>query len=111
VAGTVAVMSYQLTVLYHRPDDPAAFDAHYESTHAPLAAAIPGLRSYTVSRPAPGPDGAAPEEHLVACLVFEDRTGFVDGMRSEPGRAAADDIATFATGGVTMLTGEVTTYL
>ena len=40
-------MTYQLTVLYHQPEDPAAFDAHYESTHAPLANDIPGVRGYT----------------------------------------------------------------
>ena len=37
-----------LTVCYGHPTDPAAFDAHYTSTHAPLAEKIPGLTS---SRP------------------------------------------------------------
>ena len=50
-------MSFQVTVLYHQPDDRAAFDRYYEETHIPLATKIPGLRSYTVSRPGPDKNG------------------------------------------------------
>jgi uncharacterized protein (TIGR02118 family) len=103
-------MSYQLTVIYHHPEDPAAFDAHYESTHAPLASQIPGLRSYTSQKPGQGPEGD-PAEYLVAMLVFDDQAAFGAGMGSEQGRAAGGDVANFATGGVTMLAGEVTTYV
>ena len=104
-------MTYQLIVLYHQPEDPAAFDRHYEATHAPLATAIPGLRHFSVCRPAPGPDGSPPKEHLVAVLQFDDHAAFGAGMGSEAGRAAASDIGSFATGGVTMLSGEVTSYV
>ena len=38
---------YVLTVLYGHPTDPAAFDAHYASTHVPLVEKIPGLESFT----------------------------------------------------------------
>lgn len=104
-------MTFQLTVLYHQPDDTAAFDAHYEATHAPLASKIPGLRSYSVSRPGPDADGNPPAEYLVATLLFDDRSAFGAGVSSEDGRAAVDDVGNFATGGVTMLTGQVTTYV
>jgi len=104
-------MTYQLTVLYHQPDDPAAFDEHYESTHAPLATKVPGLRHYSVSRPTPGPSGSAPAEYLVAVLQFDDQAALDAGMGSAEGQAAGADIATFASGGVTMLTGEVTSYV
>jgi len=103
-------MTYQLTVLYHQPEDISAFDAHYESTHAPLATRIPGLRGYFVSRPSAAPDGSPPAEHLVAVLLFDDEAAFGAGMGSPEGRAAGEDIGSFASGGVTMLTGEVTTY-
>ena len=104
-------MTFQLTVLYHHPDDPSAFDEHYASTHAPLASAIPGLRHYSVSRPGPDPDGSAPAEYLVATLQFDDASAFGAGMSTDEGKAAAADIGTFATGGVTMLTGDVTSYV
>lgn len=104
-------MTFQLTVLYHQPDDPAAFDAHYESTHAPLASTMPGLASYAVARPSPGPDGSPPPEYLVAMLQFADAQAFEAAVGSDEGKAAVADVDTFATGGVTMLTGEVITYV
>ncbi|MEP7090350.1 MAG: EthD family reductase [Nocardioidaceae bacterium] len=104
-------MTFQLTVLYHRPDDADAFDAHYESTHAPLASKIPGLRSYSVQRPGNEADGSLPPERLVATLVWDDEAAFAAGMGSPEGQAAAGDIGNFASGGVTMLTGAVTTYV
>ncbi len=104
-------MTFQLTVVYHQPDDPNAFDEHYESTHAPLASQIPGLRSFTVSRPGPDPEGNPPAEYLVATLTFDDQAAFGAGLASKEGQAAANDVGGFATGGVTMLTGEVTTYV
>lgn len=103
-------MTYQLTVLYHQPDDVAAFDRHYTENHAPLALKIPDLLSYTTSTPAAGPDGERPE-HLVAVLTFKDADAFGAAMASAEGQAAVADVGTFATGGATMLTGEVTTYL
>ncbi len=104
-------MSYQLTVLYHQPDDTAAFDAHYESTHAPLATKIPGLREYTSTSPEPAPDGSTAAYHLVVSLVFDDRAAYAAAMGSPEGQAAAGDIGNFASGGVTMMTGEVTRYV
>jgi uncharacterized protein (TIGR02118 family) len=103
-------MTYQLTVLYNQPDDPAAFDAYYEQTHAPLTARLPGLESFTVTKPGPGPDGPA-ATYLVAALRFADKAAFKAAVTSEPGKASTADVANFATGGVTMLTGEVTTYV
>ena len=44
-------------------------------------------------------------------LVFDDEAAFGAGMGSEEGEAAGGDIGNFASGGVTMLTGEVTTYV
>lgn len=107
----MGAMTYQLTVLYHQPDDTAEFDSHYESTHAPLATNIPGLRGYSVSRPSAAADGTPPAEHLVATLLFDDEAAFGAGMGSAEGQAAAEDIGNFASGGVAMLTGEVTTYV
>ena len=40
-----------LTVCYGHPTDPAAFDAHYTSTHAPLAGKIPGMAATPTATP------------------------------------------------------------
>ena len=104
-------MTYQLTVVYGHPEDPEAFDAHYAATHAPLAAAIPGLQSYTGHHADPGPDGSPADHYFVAVLTFADRDAFLAGFGGEEGKAAARDVPGFATGGASLLTGEVVTYV
>ena len=104
-------MAHQMTVLYHHPGDAAAFDAHYESTHAPLAATIPGLRSYDVLRPVPNPGEEKPAFHLLASLTFDDEVAFGAAMTSDEGKAAVKDLANFASGGVTIASGPVTTVV
>lgn len=96
---------FQLTVLYNHPEDPAAFDRHYDEVHAPLARKLPGLQRFTVCRPAPGPDGARPAYHLIATLEFADAAAFEAGMGSEEGQAATGDLDNFAGAGLTLLTG------
>ncbi len=46
---------FQLNALYNPPEDPAAFDKHYDEVHAGLATKLPGLQRMTVSRPGPDP--------------------------------------------------------
>lgn len=104
-------MTYQLTVIYNPPADPAAFDAHYAQTHAPLTEELPGLTSFTTSRPDPGPRGEPAAAYLVAELRFEDQSAYAAAMASAQGQAAAADLASLATGGVTILSGYVTTYV
>lgn len=96
---------FQLTVLYNHPDDPAAFDKHYDEVHTPLAKKLPGLQRLTVSRPVAGPDGAQPAYYLVAVLEFADAAAFQAGMGSEEGQATSADLGNFAGAGVTLLTG------
>ncbi|MGW0802378.1 EthD family reductase [Nonomuraea sp. NPDC002799] len=98
-------MAFQLMALYHHPESVTAFDKHYEQTHAPLAAALPGLRAYTALHPAAGPSGERPAYHLVAVLTFDDEAAFNTAMAGEQGQATAADLANFAGAGVTLLTG------
>jgi uncharacterized protein (TIGR02118 family) len=96
---------FQVVVLYNHPEDPARFDEHYDGVHAPLAAAIPGLRRYTVTRPGPGPDGTPRPYHLVAVMEYESEAAYGATMAAPEGRAARADLANFATAGVTVLAG------
>ena len=93
----------KLVVLYKKPTDPKAFDDYYATTHIPLAKKVPGLKSYEVSDgPVVNPAGASPY-HLVATLEIASMADLQSGLASAEGRAAAGDIAKFATGGVEML--------
>ena len=99
-------MVHRLVVSYGQPDDPPAFDAHYRDTHIPLASRMPGLVRYTVGSPQ-SLDPSQPTPHLVAQLDFDSEQAMGAAFGSEEGKAAADDVATFATGGATMTHYEV----
>jgi uncharacterized protein (TIGR02118 family) len=101
-----AAMTFQLIVLYNTPEDTAAFDKHYSETHTPLAAALPGLRSYTVT----SPRGPAPY-HLAAVLTWDDEESFNAAMGGEQGKATTADLANFAGAGVTILAGPAETVV
>lgn len=82
-----------LTVLYPTPDDVEAFNEHYFETHIPLAGKVPGLDAARVTRFHPGPDGSAPQFHLMAQLEFADAETMGSALSSEEGQALAADVA------------------
>ena len=94
-------MVHRLVVSYGQPDDPAAFDAYYRDTHIPLATSMPGLVRYTIGSPQPL-DPSQPAPYLVAELDFESEQEMGAAFNSPEGKAAAADVATFATGGASM---------
>ena len=95
---------HRITVQYFSPADPAAFDERYESRHVPLVRALPGLKSFTLSRPRPlGTD--AP--HLVAELWFEDAEALKAALHSPEMAAAAEDAAKYDVAATIMFSGEV----
>jgi uncharacterized protein (TIGR02118 family) len=93
----------KLVVAYGPPDDPAAFDAHYAQTHAPLAQKIPNLRHFEAGKVLGTPDGSAAPYYLIAQLSFDDAEALATAMGTDEGQAAAADVATFASGGATMM--------
>ncbi|GEL19089.1 EthD family reductase [Pseudonocardia asaccharolytica] len=98
-------MPHQLTALYNRPEDPAAFDRYYDEVHTPLAAKLPGLRSFLVNRPGPDADGNPPPYHLIAVLTFDSAEAFGAALNGPEGKAAVADLPNFAGAGVTILNG------
>jgi uncharacterized protein (TIGR02118 family) len=96
----------KLIVLYGPPSDPEAFDKHYFDIHVPLAEKIPGVRHFSLSRPSTL-DGSPSPYHLIAELTFDSAEAMGEAMGTEAGKAAAADVATFATGGATMLLADV----
>lgn len=92
----------QLVVLYKTPKDPAAFDRHYFETHVPLAKKIPGLRKYQISHGAIGTPAGPSGLHLIATLTFDSTAAIQAAFASAEGKAAAADVANFASGGADM---------
>jgi uncharacterized protein (TIGR02118 family) len=90
-----------LTVCYGHPTDPAAFDAYYNSTHAPLVEKIPGMTSFT-HRHCASRDGSQPPYFLIAELSFPSQEAMDASQSSPEAQAAAADVPNFATGGVTI---------
>lgn len=86
----------KLSVLYTPPTDPAAFEAHYLSTHAPLVDAIPGLIRQETALAVGTPDGSPPAYYRTADLYFADLDALGAGFASEQGKATAADASALA---------------
>ena len=97
----------QLTVLYGHPQDPAAFERHYREAHTALVKKIPGLKGFTSAKLT----SLAPHEpspyYRIAHLYFEDMGALQAALQSPEGQATAGDLPHFATGGATLVVGEV----
>jgi uncharacterized protein (TIGR02118 family) len=98
---------YKVLVLYGTPDSPPDFDRYYDETHIPIAQGMRGLTRWTITKFEPAPDGTPPPFHFAAELFADTRAELETILASEEGRAAAADVANFATGGVTRLFGPV----
>lgn len=93
----------KLVVAYGQPEDPTGFDEHYVSTHIPLVEEIPNLRRFESGKVIGTPDGSAPPFYYLAELSFDDVEQLQAAMASPEGEAAGADVATFATGGATLM--------
>ena len=101
-------MVHRLVVSYGTPEDPAAFDTYYRETHTPLALRQPGLVRLTFGH-ARSLDPAQPAPYLVAELDFDSEQAMGEALASPEGQAAGQDLANFATGGVTIAHYDVQT--
>jgi uncharacterized protein (TIGR02118 family) len=108
--GKEETQMFQLTVLYGQPQDPAAFDQYYQETHAPLARKIPGVKGYTANKPVSTNPREQSPYYLIAELYFDSAQTMQAAFASAEGQAATADVQNFATGGITLLAGEVHVY-
>jgi len=95
----------RLIALYATPDDPAAFDEHYRSMHAPIVARYPGIREVRVTRLA-GLGGRAPSHYLMAEMAFDSLAELDAALASDPGRESGRDLRNFAQAGVTLFVAD-----
>jgi uncharacterized protein (TIGR02118 family) len=95
-------VSARLIALYRRPQDPAAFDAHYRDVHAPIVQRYPNLRGLRLTR-TDGVAGGQPDFYLVAEMSFDSRADLDAALASDAGRESGRDLRNFASAGVTLL--------
>ena len=95
-------MAVRLIALYATPEDPAAFDAHYRDTHAPIVNRYPGMLDMRLTR-ADGVAGREPAFYLMSEMFFDSRADLDAALESEPGVESGKDLRNFAGAGVTLL--------
>jgi uncharacterized protein (TIGR02118 family) len=93
----------KLVVAYGPPEDAAAFDEHYASTHAPVAQEIPGLQRFEAGKVLGRPDGAPAPSYFIAEPSFEPAEDLQTALGTDEGQAAAADNPNFASGGATLM--------
>ncbi|MEB3371945.1 EthD family reductase [Saccharopolyspora mangrovi] len=91
---------HKLLVLYPHPEDPAAFQAHYEGVHLPLAAKLPGMLDHRYSLNV----HAEPESPYFAVFEadFPDAATMAAALASPEGEAVQADVPNYATGAVVL---------
>lgn len=100
-----------VTVLYHTPKSAAAFEKYYWATHVPLVGAKQaevGFVSAELTKFDATLDGKPPIYYRQAVLWFKDTAALEAGIATPGFKAIGDNLAEFATGGLTAMIGEET---
>jgi uncharacterized protein (TIGR02118 family) len=101
-AGPAAIV----TVIYNTPKDTAAFEKYYRETHLPLVSANQqeiGFTRADLTRFSSNLDGSKPAYYRQAELYFASLEDAKKGMATPGFKKVADDLANFASGGLTGL--------
>lgn len=83
------------------------FEEYYATTHKAKSAKMKGLTKLELTKFTSAPDGGKPAYYRMADLWFSGSEAMQATMSSPEGQAVAADLANFATGGVTLLVGEL----
>jgi uncharacterized protein (TIGR02118 family) len=96
----------KLVALYKQPADPNAFDEAYFNTHLPLISKVPGLNKTTITRLMRTYSGEG--FYMIAVMEFDNVDALKAGMRSPEMAAAGENLNSFASGLVSLMSGEDT---
>src|SRR5262245_2260613 len=100
-----------VTVIYNQPKSAAAFEKYYWATHVPLVGAKQaevGFVGAELTKFDATLDGKKPTYYRQAVLWFKNKADLEKGIATPGFKAIGDDLANFATGGLTALVGEET---
>jgi uncharacterized protein (TIGR02118 family) len=97
----------KVTVLYGHPTDSEVFENYYANNHLPIAAKMTGHEKLELTKFLNATDGEKPPYYRMAEFWYSNIESMQVAMSSPEGKATAGDLSNFATGGVTLLVGEV----
>jgi len=100
-------MTVKANVHYGAPTDAAHFEDYFVNTHAPLAKAMPGLRTFEFGKAISNLDGSATDVFWIATLTFDSVEAIQAALASPEGQATVADMANYASGGATTVLSEV----
>ena len=98
----------KVTILFGKPKDEEAFQKHFKEVHLPAGAKVPGVARIeagkldTVFSSEPNPD-----LYWVVDLWFENEDDLEKALKTPEAQATIEDLVSFASGGVTVLTSVV----
>jgi uncharacterized protein (TIGR02118 family) len=95
------------TVLYGHPKDVEAFEQHYIKKHLLLVSKAPGIIKAEYTKFLPNTDGSPSAFYRMAELYFASPADMQQALSSPEGKAMAEDLSNFATGGFTIILGDV----
>lgn len=97
----------KVTVLYLHPDNADAFEKYYFESHLPLVEKVEAIVRSEFTKFLPNPDGSAAAYYRMAELYFAGPAEMQQALGSEEGKAMAADLPNFASGGATIIFGQV----
>jgi uncharacterized protein (TIGR02118 family) len=99
-----------VVVIYNTPKDPAAFERYYADVHVPLVrkhAKKIGFSRTVLTKFTSNLGGGSPTFYRKAELWFDSTDALKRATATPEFKALGDDIPKFATGGATVLIGEI----
>ncbi|HVC79815.1 MAG TPA: EthD family reductase [Chloroflexota bacterium] len=99
----------KLTAIYGHPTDPTAFETYYAEIHAPIAMKMPYVKRLDLAKAIASPGQDQPAIYRTADIWFDNLEQCHACLASPEGVATGEDLAKFATGGVTLTISEVVT--
>lgn len=98
---------FKVTVLYGEPVDSTAFENYYFDQHLSIAAGIPNVARVETAKVVATPDDSPLPHYRIAELWFDDIRTLQASMGSPEGQKTVEDLANFATGGVSVFISAV----
>ena len=93
---------FSALILFGFPADSRAFEEHFAQNYRPLLRLVPHLQGLVINHMAGAAKGEPPFYAIVE-MQFSSEEAMQSGLNSEEGQAMARELASFASGGFTVV--------